>query len=395
MLAPRHALIVSTGRDRGALAAARSLSRTGWVVGVGTPDGPGMLGASRACTATHHVSRPRGDSADFVDGVRAAIATGGYQIVFGGNDDWMAALSAYRQDIPARIAHPDFTVVQTGLDKVDLAEHAHRVGLAAPHTVPATDRALSRWRGPVVVKCRTHWRPGQTRRHRIDARQFADATAARAQVDLILQAGGDPVLQRPVDGDLGAIVGIFQDGRLHGRVQQRTARLWPTPQGMSARARTVPVDPALIARAEALLCRIGWHGLVELQFLTGTDDIPHLIDLNGRFYGSLALADAACPGLLDGWARLALGEPLPELADGIPGLRFTWWAGDLRRAAVERRGGLAADTLGTLASGLRARHSVWDPRDPGPTWQLIRERLTPTEGHNPADQHVVPVRAAA
>lgn len=52
-----------------------------------------------------------------------------------------------------------------------------------------------------------------------------------------------------------------------------------------------PLDPALVDRAEALLRRIRWDGLVELQFLTGSDGIPHLIDLNGRFYGSLALAD--------------------------------------------------------------------------------------------------------
>ena len=36
--APRRALIVGTGRDRGALAAARALERAGWHVGVGTPD---------------------------------------------------------------------------------------------------------------------------------------------------------------------------------------------------------------------------------------------------------------------------------------------------------------------------------------------------------------------
>ncbi|MBA2694675.1 MAG: hypothetical protein H0U62_02225 [Actinobacteria bacterium] len=174
----------------------------------------------------------------------------------------------------------------------------------------------------MVVKCRTHWCPGQTRRHRIDARRFPDTTTARAQVEMIIECGGEPVLQRPVEGSLGALIGLYHGGRLHGRVQQRTSRLWPTPQGMSARARTVPVDPALTERAEALLHRIGWRGLVELQFLTGADRIPHLIDLNGRFYGSLALADQACPGL-------------------------------------------------------RAQHSVWDSRDPGPTWQLIRERLTP------------------
>lgn len=377
MADPRRALIVSTGRDRGALAAARALHRSGWVVGVGTPDGGGMVGASRAASALHIVPKPRGDSRAFVTAVNEAVAEGGYQTVFGSNDDWMAALSAYRAHLPVPVAHPDFAVVTSALDKVCLDQHADAVGLASPHTEAVTDAALARWRGPAVVKCRAHWTPGQTRPHRIDARLFEGAGQIRAQVDLITAAGGEPVLQRPVHGHLGALVGVFDGTGLRGRVQQTTSRLWPTPHGMSARARTIPVDEDLTDRSEALLRRIGWTGLVELQFLTGPDGVPHLIDLNGRFYGSLALADEARPGLVDAWGRMVLGEDLPDLRDGRVGIRFAWWAGDFRRAASERHRGLALDLLGTFCWGVGARHSVWDVRDLGPVLQLARERTKP------------------
>lgn len=90
----------------------------------------------------------------------------------------------------------------------------------------------------------------------------------------IRAADAEPVLQTPVRSRLGALIGIFHDGRLHGRVQQTTTRLWPTPNGVSARAMTVPVDEELVARAEALLQDLGWWGLVELQFLTGEDRVP-------------------------------------------------------------------------------------------------------------------------
>ncbi|MDQ3358112.1 MAG: ATP-grasp domain-containing protein [Actinomycetota bacterium] len=371
----RRALIAGTGRDRGALAGARSLQRSGWFVGVGTPEGGGMVGASRTCEATHVVPRPRGDMTAFVDGVREAVQHGDYQVVFGGGDDWMAALSAYRDQIPAAVAHPDFEVVRAALDKVELTDQARRAGIAAPHTEPATPWALDRWQGPVVVKCRAHWSPHQTRRHRIDARVFPDAAAARSQVELITMAGAHPVLQQQLRGHLGALVGVFHDGRLHGRQQQATSRLWPTPSGMSSRAQTVPVDEDLSARAETLLDQLGWHGLVELQFLTGADGVPHLIDLNGRFYGSMALANAARPGLIDAWGRMVLGEPVPTLPDAEPGRRYAWMAGDLRRAGVERRGGRVADLVDTVRWGWGAQHSVWDARDLGPTLRLIRERL--------------------
>ncbi|MFI7584499.1 ATP-grasp domain-containing protein [Kocuria sp. M1N1S27] len=373
--APRRALIVGTGRDRGALAAVRSLGRAGWTVGVGTPDGPGMLGATRAAAVRHEVPRPRGDGAAFIDGVRRAVTEKSYDVVFGAGDDWMAAVSAYRRHIPAAVAHPGPEVVAAALDKIGLADRAVRAGLAAPRTLAATDEALAAWDGPVVVKCRAHWAPGQTRPHRIEAKLFPDARAAAGQVRRILGAGAEPVLQAPVRGTLGALIGVYHDGRLRGRVQQSTSRLWPTPNGVSARAQTVPVDEALADRAEALLRELGWWGLVELQFLTGDDGVPQLIDLNGRFFGSMALAEAARPGLADAWGRLVLGGPVPRLPDARPGVRYAWLAGDMRRAAVERRGGLAADVVDTLRWGRGAQHSVWDLRDLGPTWHLATWRV--------------------
>lgn len=375
MVGQQRALIVSTGRDRGALTGARALGRAGWHVGIGTPIGGGMPGSSRESSAHHFVPKPRGDDSAFLRGVQTAVDEGSYDIVFGGGDDWMAALSAYKNRIPAVVAHPDKRAVDSGLDKVVLAETAEAVGLAAPYTVSATPEELSAWHGPVVVKCRAHWSQGQTRPHRIDARLFPDTSSARTQVDRILAAGAQPILQRPVNGGLSALIGIFHEGRLRARVQQVSPRLFPTPYGASSRAVTVPVDEDLVARSEKLLGNLGWSGLVELQFLAGDDGTAHLTDLNGRFYGSMALAEKARPGLVDAWARTELGEAFPELSDGRAGVRYSWFAGDLRRAVRERRGGFASDLLDSLRWGLRARHSVWDPRDPAPAGYLVTQRL--------------------
>jgi predicted ATP-grasp superfamily ATP-dependent carboligase len=334
-----------------------------------------MVTASRWCRRTHLVPRPRGDAEAFVAGVRRAVEEGGYDVVFGGSDDWVAALATYRDQIPAQVAHPAADTVAAALDKLELTRRAAAVGLAAPRTQVATVEALARWEGPVVVKCRAHWHPGQRHQYRIEARRYPDAAAATDRVDLVRAAGFEPVLQDPVDGHLSALIGLFHDGRLLGRVQQETSRLWPTPSGVSSRAETVPVDEQLATRAVALLTDLGWSGLVELQFLTDAGGEPHLIDLNGRFYGSMALANAAGPNLPDAWARQVLGRPLPHLEDGRPGVRFLWTAGDLRRAFAERRGGLLTDVGSTLRRMPGATTSVWERGDLGPTRHLVASRL--------------------
>jgi biotin carboxylase len=372
-----RALIVTLGRARGALAAVRALGRAGWTVGVGTPDGGGMVAASRWCSARHVVARPRGDGTAFVDGVRAAIGKGGYSVVFGGADDWVAALATDREHIPARVAHPNGPTVAAALDKLELTRRAAAAGFPVPETYAACPEVLAGWDGPVVVKCRSHWRPGQQREHRIEARRYPNAPAAVERVRLIEDAGLEPLLQQPVDGQLTALIGLFGEGRLRGRVQQRTFGLWPTPSGVSSRAETVPVDESLAERATGLLADLGWSGLVELQFLTTSNGVPYLIDLNGRFYGSMALAAAAGPNLPDAWARQVLGLPLPDLADGRPGIRYVWAAGDLRRALAERRGGLVADASSTLRWAAGSTTSVWVRGDAGPALHLLASRLRP------------------
>lgn len=367
-------LIVSTGRDRGALAAARAFHTAGWFVGVGTPEGGGVLGSSTACDVTYRVPRPRHDGVAFIDGVNAA-ARDGFDVVFGGGDDWMAALSAYRRELHLHVAHPAFDVVETVLDKVRLGEYAAKVGFAVPRTDVATDEALAAWSGPLIVKCREHWAPQQTRPLRIEAKLFPSAEAARPQVERIRAAGARPVLQAPVDGRLGALIGVFHEGRLLGRTQQVSPNLWPTPNGASARAVTVPVDAALAAKAEALLREVGWHGLVELQFLTGKDGVPHLIDFNGRFYGSLALAESAVDGLMHSWGEISLGRTVTHLADARSGRRYSWFAGDLRRARRERRGGLVRDVVTSVGWSFTAKHSTWSLKDPWPSLALALGRF--------------------
>jgi len=147
----------------------------------------------------------------------------------------------------------------------------------------------------------------------------------------------------------------------------------------------VPVDPEFAGRAAALLAALGWFGLAELQFVVPADGIPRLIDLNGRFYGSLALAVAAGANLPATWAALATGRangPVEavEPVTAVAGVRYCWWEGDLRRALRERRGGMARDLAGTLYAGVGAVHSITRLGDPVPALTQARRLLAEHRG---------------
>jgi predicted ATP-grasp superfamily ATP-dependent carboligase len=362
-----RALIVEDGRQRGALAASRALAKAGWTVGIASP-GPGFASASRSTARRHETPPPEAGEEAFLEAVRGAIDAGGYEVVFGAGDGEVVALSAGRDSLRAVVPYPDHDRVLRAVDKVLLAEAASRVGLAVPETRPADEAALRAIDGRVIVKPRlTTVRGTQGEALRLRAALATGTDEAEAEASYLRSVGAEPLLQRYVPGALTALIALADGaGRLVVTVQQRAEAIWPPEVGGSVRAQTVAVDPRLEELVGKLLAELEWFGLAQVQFQSDGTGEPLLIDLNARFYGSMALALAAGPNLPAIWAALATGRRSPLVMLPRAGVRYHWLEGDLRRALRERRGGLARDLRGTLAYARGAVHGLWDVRDPWP-----------------------------
>jgi predicted ATP-grasp superfamily ATP-dependent carboligase len=348
-----RALIVEDGFQRGSLAGCRALGRAGWDVGIGSPE-KGFASSSRYAVAWHEVPPPEEDESGFVSGVRRAVEAGGYELVFGAGDGEVLALSAARHDLGTIFPYGPHEDVVRALDKVALAEAAQRAGLAVPESAHSED-------APVVVK------PRQTTVHdpdggplRLRAEVKGTQEEAEARIDYLEGVGAEPLVQRYVEGDLVAQVLVTdRDSRVVTALQQRASSM--TPRGGTARGVTEALDPVLAERVAALLADLNWFGIAQVQFQVPPGGEPVLIDLNGRFYGSMVLALAAGINLPAIWAALATGRRLPLIAPARVGVRYHWLESDLRRAVHERKG-----LGGTLRYALGARHGIWDGRDPGP-----------------------------
>ena len=350
------------GRSRGALAAARALSAAGWEVGMAYPCGP-LAAHSRAVRWRHPLPDLTSDPDGFVRAVDQACEEVGYRLVFGSDDAEVVALTTRREEIRAEVPHAPAGAITRAMDKTSLAGLATRAGLTVPRTFAPDDPDLPD--APLLVKPTLRRRTGAGRSATEPAggREQARAAAAR-----MTARGEDALLQERVEGLLMALsVVVARDGRVVAAIQQEAELLFPPGTGMSARALTVPVDRSLLERAGRLLDDLDWFGLAQLQFVVARGGEPALIDLNGRFYGSMALAIAAGANLPALWAGLAIGEPpTAEPLLGRPGVRYQWLEGDLRRALSERRGGLVRDVLGVLRPRRGTAGAIWSTRDPGP-----------------------------
>ncbi len=137
---------------------------------------------------------------------------------------------------------------------------------------------------------------------------------------------------------------------------------------MSVLRESIPVDPELLARIEAVLSEAGFEGVAMAEFKS-EGRRRWLMEFNARLWGSLQLAiDAGVdfPRLL---VEAALGRPAGPPPRYRVGIRSRWLLGDLDHAIAIARG--RADPRGRR--GIAPALSVLlRPAGPGCRFELLR-----------------------
>jgi predicted ATP-grasp superfamily ATP-dependent carboligase len=355
-------LLVDQSRDRATLVATRNLARAGFTVGTGASR-PSLASTSRYSRRHHQVCECEEDEDRFVADIASAVAEGGYEVVFCSYDVGLLTVSRRRSEIePAAWPYAPHAVVHRAFDKLELGRAAQGAGLAVPRTEPATDTALGAWRGPVVVKARMH------APKRFDTGLFDSAAQGAELVRQIRAEGGEPLLQEPMAGEMGAVVILVgRDGEMVAEIHQRAVHTWPPGAGDTVRGRIVARDQALSSGVRALAADLGWFGLAQVEFVRDGRGVARITDFNGRFYGSMALATGAGANLPALWAELALGRPAEPLPPLRRGRGFQWLNRDL--LAARARG--TRPLLGAIAAAPRSSHSMWSISDPGPALRYL------------------------
>ncbi len=370
---PRTALVIDGGNPRSALVATRALGRAGWRVVVGSRGAASYAGRSRWCARQVPVrSIAVEGSAAFLADLASLCPQEQVDVLVPCGDAEVLALSEARDRLPALVPFAAHEVVTQVFDKLWLAEAGTRAGLLCPRTERAVDADVESFPLPVIVKPRN--RSQDEGRPRSETEVLGDYDSARRTIATMLERGEDPLVQDPVpDAALVSVIVLTdRHGRVVSQLQQEAERLWPLPAGNPSRARVIPLDPALAGPVAALLAELRWWGVVQVEFLRDPAGRHHLVDFNGRVFGSMSLADVAGAGLLDRWLREAVGDEAPPPAPPARvGLRYQNRADDLRRARRERRGSLVRDVADTLTCRPDS-FLVWDRTDPAPWFAALR-----------------------
>jgi predicted ATP-grasp superfamily ATP-dependent carboligase len=277
------------------------------------------------------------------------------------------------------------------LNKEQTYAAAARVGIRVPRTEQpacmADVRALAgALRFPVVLKWANPNDVAATLAGAglaLDKTHYCDSAGElAAYLQPYEQVGIYPLVQEYCAGyGLGQFV-LMHNGQAHYTFQHRRVHEWPPEGGFSSLCESLPTDAhqKQMAHSIALLRELKWEGVAMVEYRHDpVTDMSALMEINGRFWGSLPLAyhaGASFPWHM--YCLFGMGEPVDQQAYRS-GLRCRFIIPETKRLLriLFQQHAIADRTLtfprlpalaGFLADFVRpqTRYYVFEWRDPMP-----------------------------
>ncbi len=316
------------------------------------------------------------EPAKFLEDLRALIVAREIDTIMPCGDECLRALIACDAEVRelAYYCAPKPEAVQKILHKPDTLAVAEATGISVPRDYDIPDVVMlaamrHELRFPVIVKPRS--KEGELATG-IKSEAVHNFEKLREHFDRFPDFGRWFLIQDYLPGYGVAIDVLMHDGHPVAATQHRRIREYPVRGGVSVSAETEPIEPELLRESIALLRALEWEGVAMVEFRK--DPATHrigLMEVNGRFWGSISLAlhsGVDFPWYL--W-QVAHGEkPAPAIPRA--GMRFRWLAGDLKRMWEAMTSG---DNYGwriasqAFANSRHTRDSLWSWSDPWPAVQ--------------------------
>lgn len=320
-------VFITDGHWRKSLAAVRGLGRRGVACAVGETTGLATAAFSKYCERRIVYSSPVHTPEKFMDEMRALVQKHNFQMLLPMEDATLRLFARFRDEFSK------WTYLPVGpVEKIDFANRkdevltlAETLGIPVPKTWHITDlfqvaQVKDHLPYPVVIKPRT----GSGALGVAYPETPAQLTAL---YPLIHEQYPFPLIQEKIPATgagYGASFLMDEKGAVRASFVHKRLREYPVTGGASTLRESVHRDD-IREMARALLSAIGWFGVAMVEFkIDPRDGRPKLMEINPRFWGSLALPIAAgvnFPYLL---YKMARGETFSPVETYQTGVKCRW-----------------------------------------------------------------------
>jgi len=333
-------VLILDGNQRSSLAAVRSLGKAGVTVEVGEIVSPSLASSSRYCSESFEYGNPNSAPDIFRMKIREKVKGSAGIIIFPMTDVTLGELLGNEEmrEEDALIPLPDFEIYEKVTDKVFLLKTAGELEIPIPKTyffqnsnnLPHILKDAGNSGFPLVVK------PGRSRIRTKDGwieGRVRYAESPGSLEDILAQ---DPfrsypfLIQERVEGEGIGIFLLMREGEVLARFAHRRIREKPPSGGVSTLCESISPPEEAYQSAVKLLSHFGWTGVAMVEFKWDRKDKRmKLMEINGRFWGSLQLAIASGVDFPYYLYLMAMGEKVKGPESYRLGLKSRWELGDL------------------------------------------------------------------
>jgi protein-tyrosine-phosphatase/predicted ATP-grasp superfamily ATP-dependent carboligase len=334
MAAGSHAVLLVGANPRVGVAVARSLHAHGIRVFAGRLAPDQHRFASRSISGFVSLP-PMTEYDEFLTTLTKVIDRHSIDMLMPCSDAGLQAIAenydALRPLVRTGCPQPDS--VARVLDKAATLRAAERVGMLTPRTFDVPDMGtLDRMRAdfhfPLVAKPRD-----RGSRREFAAMYFHSVDSLKAEFARDPEFGSRNLIQEFCQGRGVGIAALMREGRSVAMFQHTRLKESPSTGGVSVLAESSPLDPTLAAATASLLRELDWDGVAMVEFRRGADGRAFLMEVNGRYWGSLALAIRAGVDFPYYHWQVAHGLECQVPRHYDVGIRVRWPADDVRRLA--------------------------------------------------------------
>lgn len=326
---------------KSALAAIRALGRAGITVVCGSGQKAAMGSYSRYCSRRFVYRSALSSQRGFIEDVLAACPGNELVVPLSFSDATFLALARNTELVKEKIhfALPPVASVECAFSKRKTWMLAQQLGIPTPKTYsPASLQELRDTAPaqayPVVVKPE-HTAAWVGERGSAGHVSFAHTPEELLRIaeKVYLETREMPLVQSLVRGEEFGVEALVDNGVIRALCAHRRIRSLSPTGGASVLKETVAAPESMRTYAQAMLSALKWHGVAMVEFkMDGKTQTPVLLEINGRFWGSLPLALHAGINFPLLYVKLLTGTLEPSEAAEVcaVGVRSRHLLGDVR-----------------------------------------------------------------
>jgi predicted ATP-grasp superfamily ATP-dependent carboligase len=332
-------VLITDGYARAALAVTRSLGSKGHNVFVASESEVSLASSSKYCTQGLVYPSPRETPEAFIEYLVESVERHHIQVLIPVTDVCLLLVSKHRDRFPDSCMLPiaDDAAINAAADKNHILELAKSIGMPVPMSlvIPTKEDVKEKLAGdqldyPVVLKpVRSRVKSGG--RWVSTAVDYAkDRDELQSKLMSFVEEVFPVILQERVSGVGSGAFYCFDSGRCIAKFAHSRIREKPPSGGVSVFRESKQIDPIVDDYSQKLLGALGWHGVAMVEFkIDEQTGNAYIMEINGRFWGSLQLAIDAGVDFPQILISLASGQSQSEPPEYKTGVKSRWFWGDV------------------------------------------------------------------